>query len=202
MSKKQHTSHIMRLRITIIVLLVAFTASFGITTHAYIDNSKKSKALYDILLATDAAGGDVEQALRDLRTYIYNHMNTTIGSPTGIRPPIQLKGTYDRLLAAEQARVKQVNDDLYAKAQIECERLIPKGLSGGGRVSCITEYVSSNTTKEKKIPESLYKFDFVAPFWSADTAGLGIVVTVLLGIALMYNIISYRRLLFHARISS
>jgi hypothetical protein len=129
-------------------------------------------------------------------------MNTTIGSPTGVKPPIQLKGTYDRLVAAEQARVKQVNDDLYARAQKECERLIPEGLSGRGRIGCITEFVSNNTAKESSIPEGLYKYDFVSPTWSADTAGIGIVITALLGLALLYNVLVYRRILFHAHISS
>ena len=202
MSKKQHITHKKRHRLTIALLAVLFGISLFITTSAYIQNSKQAKILYDTLIATDAAGGDVESALRDLRVYIYNHMNTTIGSPTGVKPPIQLKGTYDRLVAAEQARVKQVNDDLYNKAQKECERLIPDGLSGRGRIPCITEYVNTNAIKEQTIPEGLYKYDFVSPIWSPDTAGIGIIVTTVLGIALLYNVIAYRRLLFHIRISS
>lgn len=205
MSKKQHITHKSRHRLTILVLLVAFIISFGITAQAYVGNSRQAKALYDKLIATDAAGGDVELALKELRTYIYSHMNTTIGSPTGVKPPIQLKGTYDRLVAAEQGRVKQVNDDLYARAQKECERLIPNGLSGRVRVECITNFVTTNgtnETKEQTIPEGLYKYDFVSPTWSSDLAGIGMIVTTLLGIALTYNIIVYRRLLFHARMSS
>lgn len=202
MSKKQHITHKTRHRRTIFVLLVAFIISFFVTAHAYVDNSKQSKLLYDKLIATDAAGGDVEQALKELRVYIYSHMNTTIGSPTGVKPPIQLKGTYDRLVAAEQARIKQANDDLYARAQKECERLIPEGLSGRGRIGCITDFVSNGTVKEQIIPEGLYKYDFVSPYWSADTAGIGIVVTTIVGLALLYNVVLYRRLLFHARISS
>jgi len=202
MTKKKHITHKTRHRITIVILLLAFILSFGITAKAYVDNSKQSKKLYDQLIAVDAAGGDVESSLKELRTYIYNHMNTTIGSPTGVKPPIQLKGTYDRLVAAEQTRVKQVNDDLYAKAQKECERLIPEGLSGRGRIGCITDFVSNNTAKEQTIPDGLYKYDFVAPYWSPDIAGFGIIFTSLLGLALIYNIVVYRRLLFHARISS
>lgn len=202
MSKKQHITHKSRHRATIKLLFVAFLVSFSITAYAYINNSKQSKVLYDRLIATDAAGGDVEQALKDLRVFIYSHMNTTIGSPTGSKPPIQLRGTYGRLVTAEQGRVKQVNDDLYARAQKECERLIPEGLSGRGRIECITNFVSTSTVKEQSIPEGIYKYDFVSPYWSADVAGIGMVVTTILGIALLYNIITYRRIVFHARISS
>ncbi len=202
MSKKQHITHKTRHRVTILVLLIASAFSFLFTANAYVGNSKQSKHLYDNLAATDAAGGDVEQALKDLRVYIYSHMNTTIGSPTGVKPPIQLKGTYDRLVASEQSRVKLANDDLYARAQKECERLIPDGLSGRGRIDCITNFVSTGTTKAQIIPEGLYKYDFVSPRWSPDVAGIGMLVTAALGLALLYNVAIYRRLLFHGRISS
>lgn len=193
--------------VTVWGFLILAVISGIITLNAYIGNSREAKRRYDILIATDAAGGDVEGALRSLRTYIYAHMNTTIGSPTGVRPPIQLKGTYDRLTAAERARAaaaKEANAGLYTKAQAECERLIPDGLSGRGRVPCITEYVTKNSQSETEqtIPDGLYKYDFVSPIWSADTAGIGMIVTAILGLVFVYRIVTYKRVKRHLHLSS
>ncbi len=199
--KKTDERSTLRQLITVWGFLVLTIISGTISLQAYIGNSKEAKKRYDTLLAVDAAGGDVENALFNLRSYIYSHMNTTIGSPTGVRPPIQLKGTYDRLVAAEQAKSKQSNDDLYNKAQKECEKLFPEGLSGRGRVPCITEYVTNNATKEVPIPEGLYTYDFAAPIWSADAAGIGILVTSLLAFIFIYRLFTYRRLLNHSHMA-
>lgn len=201
MAKKSNDRSLLRQLITVWGFLVLTVISGVITTQAYVGNSKEAKKRYDTLLAVDAAGGDVEKALLDLRTYIYAHMNTTIGSPTGIRPPIQLKGTYDRLVTAEQLKTKQANDDLYNKAQKECESLFPEGLSGKGRVPCITEYVTNNAVKEVPIPEGLYTYDFAAPIWSADTAGVGVLLTSLFAFIFVYRLFTYRRLLNHSHMA-
>jgi len=186
----------------ILSLFILSTVSIFVTLQAYIGNSVEAKKRYDALIAVDAAGGDVEKSLLELRTYIYRHMNTTIGSPTGIRPPIQLKGTYDRLVAAEKVRVKTANDDLYNKAQKECERLIPEGSSGRGRIPCITEFVTKNAVVEQGIPDGLYKYDFAPPLWSPDVAGFGIIVTVLLVVASLFMTFTYLRIRHHQRMSS
>ncbi len=187
---------------TILFLFILTTISIFVTLQAYIGNSAEAKRRYDALIAVDAAGGDVEKSLLELRTYIYRHMNTTIGSPTGIRPPIQLKGTYDRLVAAEKARVKAANDDLYNKAQKECERLFPEGLSGRGRIPCITEYVTKNAIVEQPIPDGLYKYDFAPPIWSPDTAGFGMLATVILAAASLLATFTFLRIRHHQHMSS
>lgn len=197
--KQQHSSTGLRQAVIMWFFLgLAIVAGF-IGVQAYIGNSKESKKRYEALLAVDAAGGDVEKALLELRTYIYSHMNTTIGSPTGVRPPIQLKGTYERLVAAEKERVGQVNDNLYNKAQQVCEQLFPEGLSGRGRVPCITEYVSKNSVTEQQIPEGLYKYDFVAPAWSPDKAGIALVISALSFIVFLFYLVFYIRLRTHLR---
>ena len=178
-----------------------------ITMDAYIGNSREAIKRYETLLTVDQAGGDVEGALYSLRTYMYAHMNTQIGSATGIKPPIQLKGTYDRLVAAERARVesaKASNASLYTRAAQECERLIPSGLSGRYRIECVTEFVTKNALSEKEnpIPEALYKFDFVSPVWSADTAGIGMVCTAIFSLIFAVRWLTYRRALHHLRQAS
>ncbi len=187
-------------------LVLAFISGF-ITLSAYIGNSRGAKQRYEQLLAVDKAGGDVEGSLRELRSFIYMHMNTAIGSSNGIRPPIQLKGTYDRLTSTEQTRAagaKEANANLYTTAQQFCEKQVPTGLSGRTRIPCITEYVTKNAQPETEqiIPDALYKYDFVSPVWSPDTAGIGMLVTAGLTLVFLYRFVAYRRALHHLRMSS
>ena len=182
-------------------LLLALVAGF-ITINAYIGNSKEAKKRYDALVATDSAGGDVEKSLLELRTYIYGHMNTTLGNPTGVKPVIQLKGTYDHLVVAEQARIKQANDDAYGRGQQECQKQFPIANQGKLRIACITQFVTSNIAKEQPIPEALYKFDFASPVWSPDLAGYGILATSVLFVIFLYRAFVYQRMLHYIKTSS
>jgi len=144
------------------------------------NNNLTALRLRDEVNKVDQANGDVETALRNLRTYVYRHMNTNLAvGPNAIKPPVQLKYTYERLLAAEQARVGTDSSSIYNQAQTECEKQFPKGLFGAGRIPCITNYVSTRTSKEsvaQTIPDSLYKFDFVPPRWSPDLAGWSLII--------------------------
>ncbi len=175
-------------QLVIIIIAGVVTTGLGLfTVNSLVSNSREAKRRYDALIAVDQSGGDVEQALTDLRSYIYAHMNTRIGSPTGTYPPIQLKGTYDRLMQAEQAKLEAVNETLYNQAQAECEKQFPGGLSGRGRIPCITDYVTSKGVKLTEIPTGLYQFDFVSPTWSPDAAGIGLVLTAISGLVLLIS---------------
>ena len=142
-------------------------------------NGHGAVARYNTLIAADQAGGDVQKALNDLRGHIYKHMNSEIGGPNGIYPPIQLNGTYTRLVEAEQKRVEEVNGSLYQKAQQYCEENGSQGFSGRNRLDCINTYVDQNGTKPQKIDEALYKYDFAAPRWSPDLAGFSLILLLL-----------------------
>ncbi len=156
-------------------------------------NSQGAKQRYDTLIAVDQAGGDVEEALNELRVYIYSHMNTQIGSELGIRPPIQLKGTYERLVAAEDQRVAQANEVLYEEAQKYCETTQPGGFSGRNRLDCIESYIDTNGTKANSIEDDFYKFDFVPPRWSADLAGISILLAGIFGLIFTIDLMLYFR---------
>jgi hypothetical protein len=143
-------------------------------------NNLAALSLRDNVLKVDQQNGDVETALRQLRIYVYAHMNTDLTSgPNAIKPPIQLKYRYDRLVAIEKDRVSSVNAKVYNDAQTTCEQLFPHGLSGGGRVPCIQDYVTAHGAKEKTIVDALYKFDFASPVWSSDLAGWSLRWTVI-----------------------
>lgn len=134
---------------------------------------------HDVFVA-DEQGTDIETPLKNLRQFVYAHMNTNLSSGTSIKPPIQLKYRYDRLVQAEKDRVSAINTRVYNDAQVTCERISPQSFSGGGRVPCIENYVSTHGAKAQPIPDSLYKFDFVSPMWAPDLAGWSLLATITL----------------------
>jgi len=178
-------------------LLFALAVVGAVTS--LISNSSEAKRRYDVLVATDAAGGDTETALTSLRSYIYGHMNTSIGSPTGVYPPIQLKGTYDRLVAVEQEKVRTSNQTLYDEATASCEAQFPAGQLANGRVQCVSDYVAARGVQAKTVPDGLYKFNFVSPYWSPDRAGWLVVAAIMLGINFLLQVLLELRLRAHIR---
>ena len=157
-------------------LAVLFTA---IGVYAMRQNNLEAIRLRDQVIEADKNDADVETPLRNLREHIYSHMNTDLSSGSGVQFPVQLKYRYDRLVAAEKARVAG-NGDLYTQAQTECERQFPAGVSGGGRVACIEQFVTARGgVTENPIPDSLYKFDFTSPRWTPDIAGISLLLSLI-----------------------
>jgi hypothetical protein len=145
-------------------------------------NNLNMVKLRDQVFAADKADGDVETALRSLRSYVYAHMNTNLSSGNSIKPPIQLKYRYDRLVEAEKSQVASANTKIYNDAQNYCEQFISHQVFGGAKISCVQNYVSSHGLKEQPVPDALYKFDFVSPAWTPDLAGWSLVITVALAL--------------------
>lgn len=192
MAKDKHLQQRALLRVAVFGIVTVFFVTLSIV--GLISNSNGAVERYESLKAVDQSGGDVEKALNELRAYIYSHMNTQIGSDTGIKPPIQLRGTYERLVAQEQEKAVEGNS-LYAEAQAHCERTQPSGFSGRNRLDCITAYVDSNGVKieAKPVDEDLYKFDFVPPRWSPDLAGFSILLASVFGLVFAIDLILYYR---------
>lgn len=157
--------------------LIVFGISLAIGIAALRQNNLTMVRLRNEVAKADEQNGDVEGALRKLREHVHSHMNTDLSGPNSIRPPIQLKHRYERLVQAELERVAQTNSQIYTEAQTVCEQRFPAGLSGSGRIPCIQEYVTSRGAKTNPIPDALYKFDFVSPNWSPDLAGWSLVVS-------------------------
>ena len=177
-------------RINVYVLVVILVVSTTICIFALRQNNLQALKLRDAVIAADKDNKDVEGALTELRTFMYSHMNTSLSSgPNAIKPPIQLKYSYERLVEAEQQRLTAENSKVYIEAQAECERRFPKGLSGSGRIPCITDYVASRGIEQKNIPDSLYKFDFVSPTWSPDLAGWSMLAAIVSGAFLVLRLL-------------
>ena len=169
-------------RVPYSVFLVFFIIT-GITAiYALRANNQTMVKLRAEVYATDQAAGDVNGALNNLREYVYGHMNTNLSSGSNaIKPPIQLKYTYERLLEAEQQTNASSSSQIYTDAQNYCQARFPAGFSGSGRIPCVQDYVTSRGVKTTPIPTGLYQFDFISPTWSPDLAGWS---TVLAGLAL------------------
>lgn len=173
-------------------LLVLFAVLALITVFALRANNLHMISLRDKVYQADQSNGDVEGALQTLRAYVYGHMNTELATSSNVYPPIQLKYTYERLTQAEAARVKSQNDGVYTQAQAYCEQQDPNSFSGRNRVPCIESYVTSHQATARKIPDAMYKFDFISPTWSPDLAGFSLLFTILVGILLVLRVAAGR----------
>ncbi len=143
-------------------------------------NNEHMIKLRDAVYTADKNNGNVQQALQNLRDYVYSHMNTDLAAgPNAVHPPIQLKYTYDRYVNAQNEQVQAVNSHLYTDAQSYCQQLIPTGFSGRYREACINQYVTTHGAKPVSVPKNLYEFDFVSSKWSPDLAGWSMVSTAL-----------------------
>jgi hypothetical protein len=142
-------------------------------------NNQHMSELRDAVYAADKNNGDVKGALQELQAYVTTHMNTNLASgKTAVYPPIQLKYTYDRLVAAQNEKFAK-GSSLYNEAQRYCEGQNSTDFSGRNRVPCIEQYVQSHTSsKPSDVPDSLYKFSFASPRWSPDLAGWTMLITV------------------------
>lgn len=144
--------------------------------YALRQNNFRMIELRQAVITADEKNGDVETALANLRDYVYGHMNTNLSSgQNAIKPPIQLKGRYERLTASKQAQIKADNQAIQAQGEAVCAAQFPGAGFNSPRVSCVQAYVAANAKQSStEIPAELYKFDFVSPRWSPDLAGISL----------------------------
>src|SRR3989338_6322415 len=99
------------------VFAVLLVIGLAVSTMALRANNQHMIQLRSVAYEADKAGSGVEEALDNLRGYVYAHMNTNLASGgNAIKPPIQLKYSYKRLVKAEQQRINQANDRIYREA--------------------------------------------------------------------------------------
>ena len=178
------------IKIWYVLALFVFFAIMSVM--ALRDNNLRMIQLRDEVYKADELNTDVEGSLQRLRQHVYNHMNSDLSAGNNVYPPIQLKFTYQRLVAAEKERVKQATAQTYTDAQRYCEQQNPTGFSGRGRVPCIEEYVKNHGATERKIPDAMYKFDFVSPRWSPDLAGFSLIIAILSFVVLAIRFVAGR----------
>lgn len=163
--------------------LAGFIVFGALFVHNYRQNNLKMIEYRDAVFKADEENKDLEKALRELRTFVYGHMNTDLtSSATAIKPPIQLKHQYERLMKSEQARVDQANADLRKRAEAQCEQLFPVTANVTGREPCIQGILNEQGAKVQAIAKELYQFDFLSPRWTPDAAGISMVLAGIFGI--------------------
>lgn len=181
--------------------LIAAVVFGVIGVYSLRQNNLTMIRLRDKVYQADKDNTNIEGSLRTLREYVYAHMNTdlTTGN-TGIYPPIQLKYSYDRAIAALSSP-DDANNKIYTQAQAECEKQFPHGLSGSGRIPCIQDYIASHGIQSASVlpPASLYTFDFVSPRWSPDLAGLSLLAAAIFALLFIIRIASEIWLRFELR---
>lgn len=164
--------------------LVIAVISGVVCVFALRANNQHMVKLRDAVYSADKNNTDVQAPLNQLQAYVTAHMNTNLtAGNTSVYPPIQLKYTYDRLVAAQSDQLAQANASLYTDAQHYCEQQDPVDFSGHNRVPCIEQYVETHDAAQlPAIPDALYKFSFISPTWSPDLAGWSLVVAALSGL--------------------
>jgi hypothetical protein len=183
---KRHLHHVWRsLRaIKPWYFLIAMVVFGAISLVSLRHNNEQMIRYRDAVYTADKDNGDVEGALRDLRQYVYSHMNTSLATgPNAVHPPIQLKYTYERLQEQQQAAIGQ-GSELYKEAQSNCET---QTVVGSEVISCIQQYLSSHGGQVAGVSDSLYKFDFTSAKWSPDLAGWSLVLSVLAALGLLIS---------------
>ena len=155
-------------------LFFAVTAVYGLRS-----NNQRMVELRAEVFKTDKKNGDTETALRELREYVFAHMNTDLSSGTNaVKPPIQLKYRYERLVQAEKAAYDAASAKMVNDAEATCVARYPGNVLSQTRLNCAREYAQTHPVTLQSIPDDLYKFDFVSPKWSPDLAGWSIVLSV------------------------
>ncbi|QQS20137.1 hypothetical protein IPL85_01645 [Candidatus Saccharibacteria bacterium] len=169
-------------------LVIAMLFGF-IAVKALQHNNIEMGRLRDAVFVADKNNGDVEAALRALREHVHGHMNTSLETGTnGAHPPIQLKYTYERLQAEQQAQLGQNNSSLYNQALQECSSQ-GQTATAQDTINCIESYTEARGVRLADIPDALYKFDFVSAKWSSDLAGWSLVVAVLSTIGFLVSVV-------------
>lgn len=155
-----------------------FIVSGLVCVFALRHNNHTMVSLRDKVYVADKDNKDVNAALNNLSHYVYRHMNTNLSSGNNnIKPPIQLKYTYQRLVEAQQNQLQLANQQLYKDAQAYCLATN----NGSFDNPCVQNYVVNHGVKQAdtSIPAGLYQFDFISPSWSPDLAGWSLLTTII-----------------------
>lgn len=172
---------ISKLTITLVVVTLAVS---GASLLALRTNNQRMIALYKQVELADLNGQGVHEALEALQNHVATHMNST-PPKLGDNPSVQLKASYERAKKIETNRVSAEREKVAVDATAYCEATIRNTLLSN-RASCVAEYIAARPVVEKPILADLYRYDFVSPRWTPDTAGWLLALTgcclILLGV--------------------
>jgi hypothetical protein len=170
------------------ILIALFVLFVCLSIYGLRQNNINMINLKNQLMTADKDNGNVNGDLNKLRTYIYNHMNTSPSSSDGIYPPIQLKYTYQRLLAQAQSAITTQNTAQYNQAVAYCNSIEPNATADEDSLrqlaTCEEQHYIAQPLASAYVSPALYEFDFISPLWSPDLAGYSILISIALLIAI------------------
>ncbi|MBX4188924.1 hypothetical protein KW792_02380, partial [Candidatus Saccharibacteria bacterium] len=100
--------------------LYLFLVSAVICVIALRHNNQTMTKLRDDVYAADKSNAGINESLNKLQSYVFAHMNTSLSTSTNIRPPIQLKYTYQRLYDEQFNNIQAANQKIYDAAKKAC----------------------------------------------------------------------------------
>jgi hypothetical protein len=141
----------------------------------------------DALIEADKTGDvyQVQEAARNLQNYVAHHMNTSTGR-------IALQTLYDEDFKkiVEANKQPEIENGDYQSAMVRCRQIYPRG--GTNWAKCVADSVGVSevdiTTEPLPSPDAYY-VSYVPARWSADPAGLSILVCFLLIIVIISRLI-------------
>lgn len=155
-------------------LILALGMSLLANVYLLRQNNLTMVALRNQVVWADETQTDVAGALTRLNQHVFNHMNTQL-----VRP-VELVHTYNRQAqAAIEAAHRGSGRDVYAEAAAACER---RGVPLTSIAQCAADYATANDPgvgpKQITLPDkNLFIYSFATPRWTADLAGLSLLVT-------------------------
>lgn len=177
-------------------LVILLFLSLLLTASMFRLNSLGMDARRAAVMKADESGNaeQLKTSLLELRRYVNGHMNTSLGSG------FYLTQTYERdKAAALEAAGNSTNPNAeeYQKASIECRAKWQGGVDSfrNDYVKCVEERIAAlgaASDVEAVIPPSdLYKITYASPLWSADPAGLSMLLSLFLLAAIFWKLLWY-----------
>lgn len=187
----------------LVILLIVFSVA---SVELLRQNNLNMIERRNLVKMADEQGDDEQtaQALASLQSYIYSHMNTSMGDRG-----VYLEHTYQR--AYEQAVQEGMKDDsvsrnLYNSADEACQAVFNKTYSFPAYTQCVAEKLADQDSNDPlasvKTPSvDLYRYNFASPLWTPDIAGFVVLITFLIAGFLLARILltSILFLLLHSR---
>jgi hypothetical protein len=173
--KSIRKKHIKLWQLFLVTVILAISSVFLLR-----QNNLNMIELRSQVVEADKAGDGVNEALQNLNSYIFNHMNTQV-----VRP-IELVNTYNRQAQAViEASQRAGGRDIYAEGTAVCER---RGIPLSSIAQCIAQYANDNSagmsSRQIILPDkNLFIYSFASPVWTPDLAGILVLLT---GVSLIW----------------
>lgn len=177
----------------LLILLVIFASVAAFLLRQ--NNLRMIELRNMVTQADEDPAGDTKTALVNLQNYVSHHMNTDLGNG------VYLQETYQRAYAlAVQQAVTATNPQAkaYEQIELECRPVYQRTKSFPAYTLCAKEKLDKllGTHQDalanlKTPPVDLYHYNFVSPLISFDGAGIFVIITGVVGLAIVIRFVAY-----------